>query len=384
MSAKDRARDKWGLSDDPHKPPAEPAASNSRFEDSYCPPLTQIGVDTISWGWSDQGAVDRFLRLDGLVISKDDPRPLRVVPAPGGAVRLNRRLDGLGTVGAFPGACLLFVEGRARALEVKDEQDHGLGEVRQLPRIQEQVLDSVGELLGASVATPGSLRRTDLTGELRFERQEDGRDLLWVLDQMHSPNHRTSPVREKGGRGIETAYWRTPKRSIPVLRAYDKGVESGTAPPGERIRIERQVRYSGGKRPTLEQWLQRDLADMFIAPIRRWLRGGVAAGTAVELTHLLCDAGVIWPNYWSSGSSWVSSSGTVHVSLWPPRKVERVLGTLVVTSSYGAAWPPWSAKQRQRRMAEVRELGLLLTDHPVVVDVDEAVNSLCRLWAQAA
>ena len=76
--------------------------------------------------------------------------------------------------------------------------------------------------------------------------------------------------------------------------------------------------------------------------------------------------------------------GVVHCSLWPARKVERVIGTLALVDVYGKAWPAWSAKQRQRRLAEVRELGLVLTDHPVTVDVDQAVGSLCDLWRKAA
>ena len=299
-------------------------------------------------------------------------------------MRLNRRLDGLGTVGAFPGASLLFIEGRARALERRDETDHGLGRVRDLAGVQQQVADRLGGLLGSRLAGPTALRRADLAGELAFARGEDGRQLLALLDSLHSPNHKTSPVRERGGPGIETAYWRTPKRSVPVLRAYDKGIESGTAVAGERVRLERQLRYSGSHRPTLAQWLERDLASLYVAPLRGWLRGGVAAGTADELIRLLTDAGVIWPSYWSSGSCWASRTGTVHVSLWPARKVERVLGTLAVVTAYGKAWPAWSAKQRQRRLAEVRELGLLLTDAPVVVDVDHAVTSLCDLWREAA
>lgn len=341
-------------------------------------------MDTISWGWSDGEAVDRLLRLDGLVPDKNDPRPLRVVPSAGGAVRLNRRLNGLGTVGAFPGASLLFVEGRARALRKRDEHDHGLGRAAELRDTQAQVETSLGELLGAKLQARGSLRRADLTGELRYHRGEDGRQLLSLLDALHSPNHKTSPVRERGGPGVETAYWRTPKRSVAVLRAYDKGVESGTAPAGERIRIERQLRYSGGKRPLLEQWLSRDLAALYVAPLRGWLRGGVVAGSATELLRLLTDAAVIWPTYWASGCCWGSSTGRVHRSLWPARKVERVIGTLAVVDVYGKAWPAWSPKQRQRRLAEVRELGLLLTDHPVTVDVDQAVDSLCDLWRVAA
>ena len=299
-------------------------------------------------------------------------------------MRLNRRLDGLGTVGAFPGASLLFVEGRARALAERDETNHGLGKLRHLPAVQEQVTDDLGSLLGSSLSGPGALRRADLTGELRFERGEDGQDFLWLLDQLHSPNHRTAPVRQKGGPRIETAYWRTPKRFIAVLRAYDKGVESGTAAPGERIRIERQLRYSGAKRPTLQQWMQRDLAALYVAPLKAWLRGGVAAGTAEELMRLFTDAAVIWPSYWSSGCCWNSTSGRAWTRLWTAAKAERLLGTLAVVHAYGASWPAWSHRQRLRRMAEIRELGIVLTERSVTVDVDQAVNSLCELWAQAA
>lgn len=297
---------------------------------------------------------------------------------------MNRRLDGLGTLGAFPAASLLFVEGRARALERSDEHDHGLGRPRALPEVQDQVTDQLFRLLGRPPEAVAQLRRVDLTGELEYDRGEDGRQLLAILDGLHSPLHKTSPVRERGGPGIETVYWRTPRLSRPVLRAYDKGVESGIASPGERIRIERQCRYRSGKRPALRQWLAEDLAALYTAPLRTWLDGGVVVGSAGQLIQLLTDAAVIWPTYWSSGNCWASWTGTVHVSLWPARRVERVLGTLAVVDTYGAAWPAWSPKQRQRRLAEVRDHGLLVLDEPLRVDVDAAVSSLCSLWREAA
>lgn len=325
-----------------------------------------------------------MLRLDGCVPAGDDPRPLRVVAAAGGSVRLNRRLDGLGTVGAYPGASLLYIEGRARALQKRDEQDHGLGRPRDLPVTEGGVLEDLGALLGKTPRAAGGIRRIDLTGELLFERGEHGQELLELLDGLHVARLRTAPVREVGGPGVETAYWRTALRNVPKFRAYDKGVESGTAPRGERIRLERQVRHSKGTRPSLAQWLTRDLGDLYARPLRAWLDNGVAAGTPEQLMAVLTDAGEIWPSYWATGNSWASGTGTVHISLWPARKVERVLGTLAVVHSWGAQWPCWSPKQRQRRMAEVRELGLLLTDRPVVVDVDQAVSTLCTLWSAAA
>lgn len=385
MTAYDKARHRWGCqnSDSPKN-----GSSNSRSADTNCPPASQnearIGVDTISWGWSDVDAVDRFMRLDGLVTEADDPRPLRVVPAPGRAVRLSRRIDGLGTVGAFPAASMLFVEGRARALHRRDEKDHGLAHVSQLSDTEDQVLTHLGSLLGRRPEAPAALRRVDLTGEIRFDRGEDGRELLSLLDLLHIPRHKLSPVREQGGPGVETVYWRTAGRSVPVLRAYDKGVESKTAPPGERIRIERQIRYGSQQRPALGQFLQGDLAALYAKPLRRWLAGGTAIGTAGELLRLLTDAALIWPKYWSSGSSWASRTGTVHCSLWPARKVERVVGILALIDAYGAAWPAWSPKQRQRRMAEVRELGVVVVDQPVSIDLDGAIDSLCALWEREA
>lgn len=383
LSAQERAAHRWGCSHSEHISGLD-GSSNSHTKDSYCPPTSRIGVDTISWAWSETEAVDRFLRLDGIVPPGSDERPLRIVPAALGAVRVNRRIDGLGTLGAFPSASLIYVEGRASALLARDESDHGLGRPRDLGQVRDQVVDELGRLLGSSLRAPAGLRRADLAGECLFDRGEDGSELLELLDAMHSPHHKTAPVRERGGARLETATWKTPVRFRSVMRAYDKGVESGTAGPGERVRLERQLRYSGQKRPTMEQWLAGDLGDLYARPIRSWIRNGVAAGTPEQLIRVLTDAAVIWPNYWASGSSWVGSSGTVHVPLWPARKVERVLGTLAVAQVYGRQWPAWSPKQRQRRMAEVRELGLLLTDRPVRVDVDQAVTGLCELWREAA
>ena len=381
-SAIERATKRW-----------ENGSSNSHSEDSYCPELSQntqteaperrIGVDTVSWCWRGSEPVDRLLRLDGLLLA-DDERPLRVVPAPGAAVRLSRRLDGLGTVGAFPRAPLLFIEGRAAALEARDERNHALAPVARLPATQDRIIHDLGELLGAGIASVAELRRIDLSGELCFARGEDGRELLRILDALHAPRHKTSPVRERGGPGIETAYWRTPARSVPVLRAYDKGVESGTAAPGERIRLERQLRYTGGKRPSLEQWLLQDLGALYAAPISRWLTNGVAAGTANQLLRLLTDAAVIWPSYWSSGNSWCSPAGRSFTSMWPARKVERVVGTLGLINIYGSSWPPWSPKTRQRRLKEIRDFGLLLLDRPIHLNADAYVSALCEDWRRAA
>lgn len=387
-SAAERANERWGCSHSEHNW-GPGGSSNSHPADRNCPkprtpPLPRAGIDTVSWGWSDTSAVDRLLRLDGTVLPGDDRRPLRVLPAALGAVRLSRRIDGLGTVGAYPGASMLFVEGRARALELADEKNHGLAAPGALRFVQDQVTEGLGKLLGRRLAAPGGLRRADLTGELEWDRPEDGREFLQLLSGMHSPRHKVETVMELGAGGMETVTWKTPKRFATVMRAYDKGVESGSAPAGERIRLERQLRFKSGKRPTVEQWLSRDLGDLYTAPVRAWLKDGLAAGTAAEMLELLTDAGEIWPKYWASGSSWASRTGTVHCSLWGVLKIERIAGDLALMARYGGSWPLWSPKQRQRRLRAARELGLLVTDRPVSVDMDQAIGSLCELWRAAA
>lgn len=310
-------------------------------------------------------------------------------------MRLSRRIDGLGTVGAYPGADLFYVEGRARALHKRDESDHGLGRPRDLPGTEERVRDGLGDLLGRPPRAVAGLRRVDLTGELRFDRGEHGVELLELLDGMHVARLRTGPVREVGGPRVETAYWRTAKRNVPKFRAYDKGIESGTADRGERIRLEQQVRHSKGRRPSTDQWLANDLGDIYARPLRSWLADGVVAGTAEQLMDLLTDAALIWPSYWATGVCWATGTefgrkrkgrgwAGCYRPLWTPTKVERIVGDLALIARYGGAWPAWNDKQRQRRLGMVRELGLLLTDNPVVVDVDQAVSTLCDMWRAAA
>lgn len=387
-TARDRANRAWARSHSEHFS-GPGGSSNSHPAVRNCPkprtpPSPRAGIDTVSWGWTDTSAVDRFLRLDGTVLDGDDRRPLRVVPASLGAMRLNRRIDGLGTVGVYPGASMLFVEGRARALELEDERNHGLARPAALRSVQEQVTDGLGKLLGQAVAAPGGLRRADLTGELEWDRGEDGREFLQLLAGMHSPRHKVETVMELGAGGLETVTWKTPKRFATVMRAYDKGVESGSAPAGERIRLERQIRFKSGKRPSVDQWLTRDLGDLYTAPVRAWLKDGLVPGTPEELLELLTDAGEIWPNYWASGSSWASGSGRVHAKVWGVLKIERVAGDLALMARYGGSWPLWSPKQRQRRLRATRELGMLVTDRPVAVDMDQAIGSLCELWRAAA
>jgi hypothetical protein len=56
------------------------------------------------------------------------------------------------------------------------------------------------------------------------------------------------------------------------------------------------------------------------------------------------------------------------------------MGTLGILSRYGKAWPPWSDKAVQRRLAEIRDIGLLLVDRPPIVDPELELGVLCDLW----
>lgn len=78
-----------------------------------------------------------------------------------------------------------------------------------------------------------------------------------------------SDVWRKNGR-IETVYYRTPSRGAVRLRIYDKGIESGSDPAGERIRIEQQYRWNGAKSPDPADMARRDLGTMWQGQLKVW------------------------------------------------------------------------------------------------------------------
>lgn len=154
-------------------------------------------------------------------------------------------------VGWFPGSHLIYAEGhpaegqlcRAGDLDdglsalVRSLRDHGI----ELPAGRS--CDRQGTVKRAGLA---GLRRLDLTVDLDVGRGVDGLALLAGMGSIEVPRLKSETLRERGGRAVETITWKG-SRGI-VARMYDKGIESGTQPRGEYLRLEAQLRYQAGGR----------------------------------------------------------------------------------------------------------------------------------------
>lgn len=283
--------------------------------------------------------------------------------AGGGARVLDERLAGDGRVVFWPERHLVAVEGRVAALATGDANNHELAPASWLPELDEQLRARLAERhvhLGGP--DPTEVRRADLAGELHFPRGGDGLAFLRALGRMHAPRCKTAEWRGRGGRP-ETVYWLAERSGTIKLRAYDKGVESGSHAPGERVRVERQWRPPKSKRMTPHTMGAADLQDVFSGPLRSWRKGPQTPTLSLVdelpalLTARLGEAYAIDPTARPlADGTWPEGSFEV-LSL---RKVERVLGTLAVLRHLGE--DVYSDDQRQRRLKELRDLGVGVDD----------------------
>lgn len=151
-----------------------------------------------------------------------------------------------------------YIEGRVAAIL------HGKDDHRLLWRGDLMDAGLVGqEIAHAESAEIISVGRADLASELTFPDHVEGRRFLAGLAAVDVPWLKTGT---EGGKrsGYETVYWRTVKGRSIVMRAYDKGVESGTAAPGERIRIERQRRWRKTRELPIDVVASADFRSEFV------------------------------------------------------------------------------------------------------------------------
>jgi hypothetical protein len=144
------------------------------------------------------------------------------------------------------------MESRAAALVAGTADDHSLTDPEEL-HLAEQAARSIMHANGCELSPdPARLGRIDLAAELRFQDGSEGSAFLHSLSAIDVPWAKTRIDGRKGSR-IETVSFHGTRGKTIYLRAYDKGVESGTDKPGTRIRVERQKRFRKTREPEAAQ-----------------------------------------------------------------------------------------------------------------------------------
>jgi len=243
--------------------------------------VASAGVDTWSPGWYvESKALDAALYS---VATIDGPGGSRLVPDSIAGYR----------VGYFPGNSLFFAEGHPGGEELVPgaELAPALG-------VLEIALSDYGLRMGGSRFA--GVRRIDSTADLRFGDRLDGMATMAALAAIQYPRCKTVIHRETGGSKVETVLIKGRAGRRTLGRMYDKGIESGTALPGEWTRFEDQKRMSKDKR-----WGLTDLTGVRVhesfktrfLPLYQATKGVTVAGPPIigEVLAKKIEAGEVTP-----------------------------------------------------------------------------------------
>jgi hypothetical protein len=190
--------------------------------------------------------------------------------AAGARVADERGPDG-GRMICFPPQWIFAYETRLGALVAGDRENHDLtrpGEVFSGGGIAAELLS---EYSGTDVGAAREVRRFDLASELRFDRSSDGLAFLRGVSGICPPRMRNT-LEVAGDGSVMTVYVKTAKRGVVKARIYDKGRESGSDPPGRRVRIEAQERPPRSKRYSPEAFVGLDLTTTFGRTMQPYLQ----------------------------------------------------------------------------------------------------------------
>lgn len=169
----------------------------------------------------------------------------------------------LGRLGVYPDG-LVYLEGRAKALSVWNRDEHELLPPHHVLSAEQGAREWARENGAPISEAAATLGRIDLASELRFSSGVEGGAFLHSLAALDVPWCK-SRVDGRKGDSIETVSFHGVRGKTIYLRAYDKGVESGTAAPGKRIRVERQKRFRKTREPMA--------ADLNVVDLRKWYIG---------------------------------------------------------------------------------------------------------------
>jgi hypothetical protein len=216
--------------------------------------VSASGVDSVSYAFRPEGlagfrAVERFRA-----------RSHRFGPA-GSLIAVDRSRDG-GRLMCFPATSVVAVESRLAAMLAGDDTDHSLASVAALVEGAAIARESLRLHFGVDPGPVAEVRRYDLASELRFHRAADGLAFLRTVGGLVPARMRATLERDVAGQ-VMTAAIRTAKRGLIRSRIYDKGLESGSDPPGVRVRIEDQNRPPRSKRQSPDVLASVDLTATF-------------------------------------------------------------------------------------------------------------------------
>lgn len=274
------------------------------------------GVDTVRYRF--RGDVDGHARFARACPHHEGPRG-----------ELYRQEDGV-RVGAFRDGTL-YVEGRLAAL-LNGPDDHSLLPVASVRDGAGMGSKRFGFPVDASRAAVG---RLDVAAELRFEDGADGLAFLHALSLADVPWAKVGTEGKKRDR-VQTVNFRSIRGRTILMRTYDKGVESGTAPPGELIRFERQRRYRKEKELSVSAALNLDVRGLFVGRELESLAGVTA--------EVVCD-------------QWGAIDRLNELVRWGWIKAPRAdaLAGFLVRGGEGHRQSTWYA-----RHAALRQLGILI------------------------
>lgn len=240
--------------------------------------------------------------------------------------------------------------------------------------VQEAIADGIGDL-GVAVprrryrgatersSGPAGIRRLDLTVDLQ-RTSTIGRAILTGVAALEAPGQLRSTIHRAPDHAIATVTWEG--ASGKMARTYDKGLESGSHAPGERVRLEDQRRFQAHTRiatETIDPGYAAMLFNRRFGPVWGARKGLIVTtiGPAIERVQAAVDAGEMTP-----------AAGY------------KVIGFLVTEQRGVDVGASRASRYRHKRAA--RELGLVLADgvlEEIEVDLAEEVAEAAEVdWSQ--
>jgi hypothetical protein len=168
--------------------------------------------------------------------------------------------------GVIKGECRLaaLLDGSRKSYRLADRDEllHADGVMRA------QIRGLVGS---APEGGPPGVSRFDLTTEHEFDAAQ-GQAVLKATRALCPPAYVRDVTTQADG-VVRAVAVKTARSHRTVFRAYDKGLESGSHPAGERVRLEAQCRARPGQRLSPAELVDADLRRQFGRVIDPFLRG---------------------------------------------------------------------------------------------------------------